>query len=329
MLMAIPKNSYALSCKQSGNIYQSIVLDKPIKVSTASIKPGLLLWRSHNYTSTFQCTDDRNKPQGEDAFFHLDPEGRMGKIHNSLEVGLTYNNVDIKSVKGLKQSVGPATACKRDRSGQCQHPAQSLSVTLSYAVYIKATGNPPPPGGKIADNNAYAIFQLDGVLGLNSKPNSNFNTYISGLSNIQFISCNPIITILANGGGNINFGALPKSQAVIGKIEKKIPFSIVANMSGPENAQDCRGETLQASFSSANLVQGNSVIMPTIDSGYGIYISRKETPDTPIVMNTPIDLSVITGTYLEKNFIASFQWLRNQPKVGPFTATANVDVTFK
>lgn len=104
----------------------------------------------------------------------------MGKIHNSLEVGVTYNSVDIKPVKGLKQSVGPGTACNRDSHGKCQPPAQSLSVTVSYAVYIKATGNPPPPGGKIEDNNTYSVFQVDGVLGLNSKPNSNFKPIFLG-----------------------------------------------------------------------------------------------------------------------------------------------------
>ncbi|MBF1995094.1 fimbrial protein [Serratia symbiotica] len=328
-LGAVSQNSYALSCKQSGNIRQDIVLDKPIKVSTANTKPGTLLWRSQTYTSTFQCVDDWNHPQGEDAFLHWDPEARMGKIHNSLEVGVTYNSVDIKPVKGLKQSVGPGTACNRDSQGKCQPPAQSLSVTVSYAVYIKATGNPLPPGGKIEDNNAYSVFQVDGVLGLNTKPNSNFNAYISGLGNIQFISCNPTITVMANGGASVDFGAIPQLKAVVGKIEKQMPFSIAANMSGPESGQDCQGETLQASFSSTYPVQDNSVILPTRDSGFGIYISQEETPETPIMMNTPVDLGLIDGTRVEKNFIASLQWLSNDPKVGPFTASANIDVTFK
>ncbi|MCP1065481.1 hypothetical protein M5G07_07990 [Serratia symbiotica] len=42
----------------------------------------------------------------------------------------------------------------------------------------------PPPGGKIEYNNAYSVFQVDGVLGLNTKPDSNFNAYISGLGTI-------------------------------------------------------------------------------------------------------------------------------------------------
>ncbi|ELQ9308140.1 fimbrial protein [Serratia marcescens] len=327
-LGAFSQSSYALSCKQNGSIRQDIVLDKAIKVSTANTAPGALLWRSQTFTSTFQCTDDWNNPKGENAYLYWDPQSRMSQIHNSIEVGVTYQGIDVKPTKGARQDVGPGTECRRSGS-RCLSPARPLTVTVSYAIYIKATGKAPPAGGKINDNNSYSVFQVDGVGGLNGTPNSNFNAYISGLGNIQFISCNPKITVVANNGSTVNFGTIPRQNAVVGKIEKQVPFSVAANMSDPTTGQDCQGETLQASFSSTYPLQDNSVILPTSDSGFGILISQAATPNTPIMMNSPVDLGLVNGTIVEKNFMASLKWLSTNPKVGPFSASANIDVTFK
>lgn len=227
-LGAFSQSSYALSCKQNGSIRQDIVLDKAIKVSTANTAPGALLWRSQTFTSTFQCTDDWNNPKGENAYLYWDPQSRMSQIHNSIEVGVTYQGIDVKPTKGARQDVGPGTECRRSGS-RCLSPARSLTVTVSYAIYIKATGKAPPAGGKINDNNSYSVFQVDGVGGLNGTPNSNFNAYISGLGNIQFISCNPKITVVANNGSTVNFGTIPRQNAVVGKIEKQVPFSVRNN----------------------------------------------------------------------------------------------------
>lgn len=329
ILSFFSKSTYALSCTQNGNIRQDIVLDKPIKVSMANLKPGTLLWRSQTYTSTFQCDDDWKYPEGEDTYLYWDPETRIGKIHNSIEVGVTYNGIDIKPVKGLKQYVGPGTECNRNSRGKCQPPAKSLAVTVSYAVYIKATGNQPPLGGKIEDNGSYSLFHVDGLLGLNSTPKINFNTYISGLGNIHFISCKPIIHVMAQNGSSINFGTMTQLKAESGKIEKQVPFSIVANISAYEDRQNCQDETLQVSFSSASHLKDGHLILPSIDSGFGIFISQAKKPETPIMMNTPVELGFINNTYVEKNFIANFKWLNNTPKIGSFTASANIDVTFR
>ncbi|WP_211098457.1 hypothetical protein, partial [Skermanella stibiiresistens] len=63
----------------------------------------------------------------------------MSQIHNSIEVGVTYQGIDVKPTKGARQDVGPGTECRRSGS-RCLSPARPLTVTVSYAVYIKATG---------------------------------------------------------------------------------------------------------------------------------------------------------------------------------------------
>lgn len=323
------QSSFALSCKQNGSVSQIITLDKPIKVSTANTAAGALLWRSQTFTSTFQCVDDRDYPKGENAYLYWDPKKDMRNIDKSIEVGVNYNSVDYKLTNGARKDVGPGTQCRPNGRGGCAKPAQSLSVTVTYSLYIKATGAPPPAGGKITNNGTYSVFQVDGVGGLNNVVGSNFNAYINGLGNIQFISCNPKITVVANNGSTVNFGTIPRQNAVAGKIEKQVPFSVSANMSDPATGQDCKGETLQASFSSTYPVQDATTILPTSDSGFGILISQAATPNTPIKMNSPVDLGLVNGSTVEKNFMASLKWLNTNPKVGPFTASANIDVTFK
>lgn len=325
---AFSQNSYAMSCKQNGSIRQDIVLAQPIKVSTANTAPGTLLWRSPTFTSTFECTDDLRKGKSEDANLFWDPKRNMGVVHNSIEVGVTAGNIDYHLINGNKLHVGLGTDCRRFLL-VCLAPAQSLSVTVSYSVYIKTTGNMPPSGGRINNTGSYSLFQVDGARGLNTNANQNFNAYISGLGNIRFISCNPTVTVSSNNGRVVNFGSIPRQNAEVGKVEKQIPFAVSVDMSDPDSGQDCQGQVLQASFSSPNLVLSNAAIMPARDSGFAIQLSHQATPQTYIRMNTPLNMGLVNGSNVTENFLANLIWISTNPRVGPFSASANVDVTIK
>nr|WP_081005590.1 fimbrial protein [Trabulsiella odontotermitis] len=326
---SLPLKSFALSCKEAGtnSVKQIITLDKPIVVSTASLTAGSLLWRSQTFTSTFKCEDTDGFPRGEDAYLYWDPTRLMQSIHNSLEVGVTFQSVDHKPSSSAKSLVGPGTTCRPDGRGGCRSPAQSQTVTVEYSVYIKATGQQPPQNGQITDNSQYALFQVDGVGGLNSRPNSNFRAYIAGLGNIRFISCNPQVTVVANNGTVVNFGKIPARNAVSGKIEKQVPFSVQANLTGA--GQDCQGQTLMASFSTTYPTQDTTTILPTTNSGFGILISPADNPTRWIPLKTPVPLGYVNGSVMSTNFLASLKWLSATPKEGVFNASASIDVTFK
>ncbi|KNC87950.1 fimbrial protein [Trabulsiella odontotermitis] len=313
---ALPLKSFALSCKEAGtnSVKQVITLDKPIVVSTSSLTAGTLLWRSQTFSSTFKCEDTDGYPRGEDAYLYWDPTTLMQSIHKSLEVGVTYHSVDYKPSPSAKTLVGPGTTCRPDGRGGC-------------TVYIKATGQQPPQNGQITDNSQYALFQVDGVGGLNNRPNSNFRAYIAGLGNIHFISCNPQITVVANNGTLVNFGKIPARNAVTGKIEKQVPFSVQANLTGA--GQDCQGQTLIASFSTTYPTQDTTTILPTTNSGFGILISPADNPTGWIPLKTPVPLGYVNGSVISTNFLASLKWLSTTPKEGTFNASANIDVTFK
>lgn len=322
-------NSYALHCLRTSDnsVEQIIPLDHQINVSTANLQPGTILWRSAPFTSNFTCYDKDNYPQGEHAFLWWDPDKQMSAIHNSLEVGVTYLSNDINPTKQKNQDIGPGTVCNKQWNGRCKPPATPQTLTVTYAIYIKATGNPPPSNGVINDNSKYAVFQVDGELGINQNKGSNFRAYVSGLGNIRFISCSPKITVSANNGETVNFGAIPARNAVVGKIEKQVPFSIRADLTG--EGQDCEKQTLMANFSTTYPTQDNQLILPEKDSGFGILLSRADAPSTWINMNTPTELGYVNGSVVESNFLASLKWLSATPKVGTFNASANIDVTFK
>lgn len=336
MFSLFSPSALALSCSEasSGSLSQVIALDQAISVSTANLTPGTILWRSPSYTSTFQCRDSENYPQGENAYLYWDPASQMQGIHPSIEVGVTWRSIDIKPSSGSRTDVGRGTECRAawgfwgwSWGWGCRSPAQSLTVSVTYSVYIKATGSAPPANGRINNTGQYAVFQVDGFYGLNSTPNSNFRAYVTGLGNIRFISCTPQVNVVANNGNTVNFGTIPARRAVAGTVEKQMPFSVVANLTNA--GQDCQGQVLVASFSTTSPVSGTDIILPSTNSGFGISISTASTPGNFIPFNTSVPLGSVNGSVVQNDFIASLRWLNNSPQTGTFNASANVDVTFK
>ncbi|NYT37718.1 fimbrial protein [Allopusillimonas soli] len=336
-LLGLPHLALAVSCKEAStwNARQVIALDQDVYVSTADIVPGKLLWRSQNYTVTFRCVDSENYPSGEDVFFYWDPARSLTRIHDSIEVGVTYQSIDYRPVYGQQRRIGQGTAppprrsyCtmywNRSRADEC---ARSLEVTVTFSVYIKATGMPPPSNGQINENGAFDLFQIDGVNGLNSTPNSNYRAAISGLGRIHFIACNPQINVRANGGNAVDFGRIPSNTARPGDIARAVPFSVEVNMSGPNAGNQCEGKALVGSFSTSHPVEDRTVILPESDSGFGIVLSDAANPAIP--MRTAVPLGVVNGSVVQHEFVASLKWLSDHPKIGPFQATATIDVSFR
>lgn len=339
LLLAAPQAAMALSCKdaQTQAINRLITLNDDIYVSTGDLTPGKLLWRSENFTVTFRCVDDAYMPGGERSYLYWDPATRVANIHPSIKVGVTYQSVNYELVKGARLEIGPGTSppanrtnCSlywnRSRASSC---ATSQTVTVTFSVYIIATGAAPPATGQINDNNTYDLFQVDGVGGLNSNPNSNYRASISGLGRIRFISCNPDIQIRANNGNVVDFGRIPASDAQPGAIARSVPFSVEINMTGENAGNACSTRALVASFSTTYPVQDQTTILPTSDSGFGIVLADANSPSTPIAMNNTMPIGVFNGTSVQHGYIASLKWLSNRPRIGPFQATATIDVSFR
>ncbi|AIG00967.1 fimbrial protein [Pseudomonas fluorescens] len=308
----------------------------PTKVSMAQVKAGAEIWRSATITRQFMCYDTPRTLNLDtlSGFFFLDPLITVAGLDPSLEIGVTYKGRNTRASYGSRINIGQAVNCTpfcdpgNSLAGLNRYYA--LPVTVAFQVYVKLTGIAPPGSGKIANASTFTVLKLAGSDDkFGSLPASNFATTLSGLNGVSFMSCQPTITVAGNNGAAIDFGSVSSKDFVAGKIGKQVPFSVNVNMSGAENGQACPGSTMQATFSTTHTVRNQTTIMPSSNSRFGIVVSRAATPLEPIVMNKVVDLALVNGSLVQNRFMAGIQWLTASPLVGPFSASATVDITFK
>ena len=339
-LFAIPNAAFALSCKDAmtQSVNQVIPLLDEIVISKGDAVRGRLLWRSDDYTVSFRCVDAQGAPQGEDAFFYWDPDRTVAQIHPSIEVGVTIKNVD-HNVNGgdVRMLAGKGTVPPANRqncrmywnNAKAKQCATSMVLNVTFSIYIKATGSQPPQNGQINSYGIYDLFQVDGQGGMNTIPNSNFRAGVSGLGQIHFIACNPNITIIGNSGSTVNFGRIPVADINKGAIQSQIPFQIQVDMTHPGAGNECSNRMLAASITTLNIVKDGSVIVSKLNGGFGIAISQADTPSHFIQLKKSIPLGPVNNTLMNYDFLASLIWTDDTAKLGPFSATATVNVTFR
>lgn len=325
MLGAFP--AQALTCKTTSSAISEVVdIEKILKVSSSELIANKKIWVSSPITATFTCEDTDNYPDGESAYFWLDPENKASSLPNFIQIGITYNGVDYLLQNKTSVEIGPATLC--NKSGDtCQSPALSQTFSLVYQVYIVSTGRSVTGNGKIADNLKLSLFQVDGKLGLrNGTAGANYNLFITGLNRITTMACVPTVTI---SPGEIDFGNIPAGNARPGYYEKTRPFTVKYGLVKQGSGTNCATEALLATFSSTNTVQESAIILPRPDSGFGIVISPNANMLPRIEMNTPIRFTLATGSTLSSTYTAGLLWLSRTPKLGTFSATARITVTFE
>ena len=319
----------ALTCKAAGSVSETVAIDSILKASIGDFGVNKKIWVSSPITATFTCSDTDSHPQGESAFLWLDPRNAAAGIHNSLEVGITYKNVDYKLKEGDSVEIGPATICRIDGQGGCLKPAASQTFTLTYQVYIKTTGLPAATDGKVMGDVTLSLFQVDGVGGLrggSGGSDGNFNLYITGLDNITFLACTPRVTLLPD---TLDFGVINARWASPGRVEKTMPFTVLVDLTREASGKTCTGETLLMTLSSSYPVKDGAIIMPAANSGFGFIISESNNLSPRIPLNTPQTFGMISGDQLTKEYYAGFIWTNTAPLLGDYSATATVTITFK
>ncbi|MFX4314800.1 fimbrial protein [Enterobacter sp. 63] len=319
----------ALTCKAQGSVSQYVAIDSVIKASVGDFGTNAKIWVSSPITATFTCSDSDKHPQGESAYLWLDPKDAVKNVHDSLEIGITFRNVDYKLKKGERIEIGPGTVCKSDGKGGCTSPATSQTFSLTYQVYIKTTGRPAAANGKVMGDVSLSLFQVDGVGGLRGgtvTEDGNFNLTITGLDKITFLACTPKVLLVPD---TLDFGTINGSWATPGKIEKTKPFTLQVDLTRESSGKTCTGETLLMTLSSTNPVKDGVMIMPTASSGFGFIISANSLMEPRIALNTPQAIGVISGDQLTHDYYAGFVWTTNAPLLGDYSATATFTVTFK
>lgn len=339
LMLLLPQAAAAMSCKESlsETVHQQINLQNDIIISRGDAVRGRLLWRSEEYSISFRCVDAQSTPDGEYAFFYWDPDNSVAQIHPSIEVGVTIGNTDYRISGGsARVLVGAGTQppanrpnCKKywnhSKEKRC---ATSNVLGVTFSIYIKATGFPPPANGQINNSRSYDLFQVDGDGGLNTSPGSNYRAGIGGLGHIRFIACNPEIRIMGNAGSTIDFGKIVSSTIHIGETNK-IPFWIVVDMTHANAGNQCSQRMLMATFETPNKLFESIVIMPRNKDNFGIVLSDPKSNERYIQMKKSIPLGTTNSSLTFHEFRAAMYWMDEKPALGPFSATATVNVTFR
>ncbi|WP_198454049.1 hypothetical protein, partial [Listeria monocytogenes] len=88
----------------------------------------------------------------------------------------------------------------------------------------------PTPGkeGPITGVNSYALFQFDGVGGINNLGGRNLRMYALGMNNLRYVACTSTLSISPK---TLNFQILQSQFAAQNLVIKELPFSITANKS--------------------------------------------------------------------------------------------------
>lgn len=339
--MSFSQGTWALSCFagsglaafQGKNGIQTATISDQVLVPTGFTTTGTILWRSQTYTSAFTCFDTDNQPNGENAFLYWDPQRTLSSIHPSIQVGITINGMDFPLIAGNGVNLAPGTVTPatlqncRDIGISRLRCATPRTLNFGYTVFVKATGAAPPTNGQIPNPGSVSLFQVDGSGGLNGRPNSNFNLYLSGLNNIRFVECNPQITINSTNGNTVDFGRVVTQTNAVNQIINRKNFNIRTDLSRSDTGGVCNGKVLMASFSATNS-QNLNTILPANRTDIGIQLFQKG-GTTPIQFRTPYEISTINGGIASNDFEAGLIQLSPSPAVGRFNATAVVEVTFK
>ncbi len=321
----------ALTCKAAGGVSETVAIDSVLKASIGEFGFNKKIWVSSPITATFTCSDTDSHPAGESAYLWLDPKDEVKNVHNSLEIGITYKNIDYKLIKGDKVEIGPGTLCRPNGQNGCLTPAAPQTFTLTYQVYIKTTGFPASSDGKVMGNINLSLFQVDGVGGLRGGSggnDGNFNLYINGLDKITFLGCTPRVTLVPD---TLDFGINNIGRALPGRVEQIKPFSVLVDLTREAGGKSCDGETLLLTLSSNNPVKDGNIIMPAANSGFGFVISENSALQPLIPLNAPQTFGTIGsgGEQLTHNYYAGFIWTSDSPQTGEYSATATLTVTFK
>jgi len=311
---ALPATSYALACREDGS--GSTVDIAPLGTAlagSADAPDGTIIWESGPRSTNVICKDDSNHGR-EEVYFYLNPANVS--IGQGIRAGIRYKSVPIT------QSTGKyGTGFFSDRGctwANCTGWDQAR-FTLNFSVFIEKFGT-TPQNGQASNLTQYRVFQLDGIQGLNNKPNSNLNYIVTGVNDIRFVPCAPELTITPSV---VNFPT-PSRKAQIGEVASTATFNLsLRKACDTPYTVDARFATTPGGGS---LING--LLVPDNNSSVGISLSREDTSQT-LAFNQWFALAKLNASgQTRHDFRADLKW-RTLPIPGAFDAAVIVDMFYK
>lgn len=340
LFLVFSNSCFAVTCNAANTTSQSVVISNNINI--ADNQPaGTVVWQSANLSVAITCVDTDGHPQGENAYIYVNPDNNFTSYlqGTGLALYIRVQGGEYGSSAGQKIPL-PFTATSPNTSNGCtghhsnNHGNSNCAATkgqftLNFSLILKRTSEAitrQSPSG-----SSPKIFVVDGEQGIrvvNHKA-ANFGPTLTGLTQITRISCNPVVTIVGPDGhsNSVHFGKINAAEAHAGQYANnfKHTFNVVVN----DNTNQCSHVDFRLSFSTTNSMSNNAtLILPANDSHFGIAITPTTTL-SPLTLGTAIDFGGPLNAERTKTFDALIYWITNQPKPGPFSATATATITFK
>ncbi len=212
----------------------------------STLPVGSRLWTSKTYSRNLACWAYKNvKPNGEYAYFYPNPGGEV--VGAGIGIGIIYNGQDLGIVSGgggsgSRVSTGKFIAPGPSGSAPPKNPTM---MPTTVQLYLEKIGNISNNG---SGTDSLSVFQVDGELGINNKPDSNYVFRLSGLRNIEVIQCSANVIVSPNS--YIDFGTVQAWSSASAGVVAQQDFQISASTDGGE---DCgKGFDLTVNFDAAS-----------------------------------------------------------------------------
>ncbi|MEW5494355.1 fimbrial protein [Enterobacter cloacae] len=170
---------------------------------------GTRLWTSVGKSRKVVCWGDGSN--GEWVYFYGNPDGAVMK--SGVGMGIIYNGIDLGLVQKGSKIVTDIYA---------PPGGKEVSGVVNYQIYLEKIA-----GIGTGGDNQVAIFQLDGVGGINGNPGKNYRYTLTGLSNINVTQC----SVEVNVPDEINFGMVSWLEAGERVSQKDFTIQAVKNNS--------------------------------------------------------------------------------------------------
>ena len=305
--LLLSQAAYALDCVEKGT---GAVIKPAIPIGQlaipSNVAAGTKVWESNDITVTAYC-DNVLGSTVDQVWFYFNPLHQS--LGQGLQLGVSYNGQELETNAARLNTNSPAIV-----------RGQNVTVTVTFRLYIKVTGNPPSSGYYVGADN-FTVFQLDGSTGLNLTAGAkNLRYALSGLTGVRFIACGADLVVYPESQ-IVNFGVFNKALLQNSGNNISQPFSITAVKQG------CLSNfSIQAQFSTTNPLVGDNAI----DMQNGTKLTIYNDASQAVVYNRYIEFAQLNNvTQVTKNYTASLNAIAGQSiRLGQFDATAIVKINY-
>ena len=301
MLMAVSGNAFALRCvdASNNNVHINDVISSNVAVP-ADEPNGAVIWESNTYNITARCSHDAQLIT-EGVYLYLNPESMT--VGQGTQVGIRWNGTVYTQASGripLNQTISSSQ--------------DSVTFPFAFSVVVMKMGATPPSG--YANFNRYAVFQMDGVGGLNSTPDSNLDFRISG--NVRFIGCRAALSF--SPSDTVDFGSIA-ANGDVGSEAARREITVTA-------LRECQSPySIRVSFTPSKTLSDPYTM--AFGNGLGVGLVDKASGAAVALTGAKTNfVSLVNSNTDSKTYVARLTRLVTKVNTGPFNGALVLNLEY-